>query len=297
MGQLISLGVAGQEDLFARFTYNGDGSLTSEELRRNETSTFTRRFVYNSAGFLRKLSDSFLEQEIDHTDGGYGQPAFGDGHISRITFKAHWVTDNWRPHDANDVMDQLGETGKKYWEVCIGALETAGRLRPSLVSRSENFTAGRKRPSARLNYGDFSQRLAHWLEKTRLPATWGHSYAYGNHLQLIKAKYFASGDIHQPLQPDSFHIRTDGQMTREQSLHLWRLLAQNRYLLSSGAGDGQGMVKIGRSTFRFEDLQKDLDKLSTGVSVHAMAIEKLAVDSIRRRRAVTAQQFVNLFFK
>ena len=28
-----------------------------------------------------------------------------------------------------------------------------------------------------------------------------------------------------------------------------------------------------------------------------MAIEKLAVDSIRRRRAVTAQQFVNLFVK
>ena len=120
MSQLISLGVAGQEDLFARFTYNGDGSLASEEQRRNETSTFTRRFAYNSAGFLRKLSDPFLEQEIDHTGGGYGQPAFGDGHISRITFKAHWATDNWRPNDANDAMDQLGETGRKYWEFCLG---------------------------------------------------------------------------------------------------------------------------------------------------------------------------------
>ena len=41
----------------------------------------------------------------------------------------------------------------------------------------------------------------------------------GNHLQLVnvKAKYFASGDIHQPLQPDSFHIRTDGQMTRDKT--------------------------------------------------------------------------------
>ena len=75
MGKLISLGVAGQEDLFARFAYNGDSSLTSEEHRRKETSTFTRRFVYNSVGF--------------HTDGGYGQPAFGNGHISRITFKVH----------------------------------------------------------------------------------------------------------------------------------------------------------------------------------------------------------------
>ena len=55
MDQLISLGVAGQEDLFARFAYNGDGSLASEEHRRKETSTFTRRFVYNSVEFLRKL--------------------------------------------------------------------------------------------------------------------------------------------------------------------------------------------------------------------------------------------------
>ena len=78
-------------------------------------------------------------------------------------------------------------------------------------------------------------------------------------------------------------------MTREQSLHLCRLLAQNRYLLSSGEDDGQATAKkIGRLIFRLEDLQKDLDKLSTGVSVRAMAIEKLAVDSIRRRWTVTA---------
>ena len=297
MGQLISLGVAGQEDLFARFTYNGDGSLASEEQRRNETSTFTRRFAYNSAGFLRKLSDPFLEQEIDHTGGGYGQPAFGDGHISRITFKAHWATDNWRPNDANDAMDQLGETDKKYWTFCLGALETAGYLSNSGEPIREFYRRAENGLPLVCNFGDLSQRLAHWLEMKRRPATYGHSYAYGNHRQLAKAKYFASGDIHQPLQPDTFHIRTDGQMTSQQSLHLWRLLAQNRYLLSSGEDDGQATAKIGRSIFRFENLKKDLDKLSTGVSVHAMAIEKLAVDSIRRRRAVTAQQFVNLFLK
>ena len=66
--------------------------------------------------------------------------------------------------------------------------------------------------------------------------------------------------------------------------YTWRLLAQNRYLLSSGEDDGQATAKIGRSIFRFEYL----DKLSTGVSVHAMAIDKLAVDSIRRRWAVTS---------
>ena len=250
--------------------------------RQNETPTFPRRFVYTSVGFLQ-LSDSFLEKEIDHTDGGYDQPAFGDGHISRITFKAHWATDNWRPHDANDAMDQLGETDKKYWTFCLGALETAGYLSNSGEPIREFYRRSENGLPLVCNFGDLSQRLAHWLEMKRRPATYGHSYAYGNHRQLAKAKYFASGDIHQPLQPDSFHIRTDGQMTREQSLHLCRLLAQNRYLLSSGEDDGQATAKIGRSIFRFEYL----DKLSTGVSVHAMAIDKLAIDSIRRRRAVT----------
>ena len=59
--------------------------------QRNETSTFTRRFVYNSVGFFLKLIDPFLEQEIDHSEAttGYDQPAFGDGPISRVTFKVH----------------------------------------------------------------------------------------------------------------------------------------------------------------------------------------------------------------
>ena len=52
-------------------------------------STIVWWFAYNSAGFLSKLSDSFLEHEINHTNGDYGQGqlAFNDGHISRITFK------------------------------------------------------------------------------------------------------------------------------------------------------------------------------------------------------------------
>ena len=207
----------GQEDFFARFTYNGDVSLASEEQRRNVVSTFTRRFVYKSVGFLCKLPDPFLEQEIDHTDGGYE-------HISRITFKAHWATDNWRLHDANDAMDQLGETGKKYWELYLTALETAGYLSSEpireLYHRAENGI-----PLV-CTCGGFSWRLANWLEKKRQPATYEHSYAYGNHRQLVnvKAKYFASGDIHQPLQPDSSEFsysdrRADdqGQNTKTQT--------------------------------------------------------------------------------
>ena len=63
------------------------------------------------------------------------------------------------------------------------------------------------------NYGGLSRRLAHWLEMKHRLATYGHSYAYGNHRQLVKAKYFASGEILR------FYIRTDEQMTREQYLH------------------------------------------------------------------------------
>ena len=255
MGQLISLGVAGQEDLFARFTYYGDRSLACEEQCRNETSTFTRRFVYNSVGFLCKQSDPFLEQEIDHTDGDYGQPAFGDGNIiSRITFD--WATDNWQPHDANDAMDQLGET-KVLPEFCLGVLETAGCSSPA--SQFKNFTAGHKTPSAR-------------LQLRRLVAPAGHLRAQ---LRVRQPPL-----VGQPLQPDSFHIRTEGQMTREQPLHLCRLLAQNRYLMSSGKyeDDGQAMVKIGRSIFQFEDLKNKLDKLSTGVSVHANGHREIDAD-------------------
>ena len=111
-------------------------------------------------------------------------------------------------------MDQLGETGKKYWELYLTALETAGYLSSEPIQ--EFYHHAEKGLPLVCIYGGLSWRLANWLEKKRQPATYGHSYDL---LQLVnvKAKYFASGDIHQPLQPSSFHIRTDGQMTRDKT--------------------------------------------------------------------------------
>ena len=50
---------------------------------------FVRPTIRLQFRFLRKLSDPFLEEEIDHTGGGYGQPAFGDGH--RRTHFTHYL--------------------------------------------------------------------------------------------------------------------------------------------------------------------------------------------------------------
>ena len=39
-----------------------------------------------------------------------------------------------------------------------------------------------------------------WLEKKCWPASYEPIYTYGNHRHWIKAKYFVSGHIHQPLE-------------------------------------------------------------------------------------------------
>ena len=66
MGQLISLGVAGQEDLFARFTYYGDRSLATEEQLWNKTLTFARRFACNFVCW----PDSSRKLELEIFQGG-----------------------------------------------------------------------------------------------------------------------------------------------------------------------------------------------------------------------------------
>ena len=189
-------------------------------------------------------------------------------------------------------MDQLGETGRKYCRnFALGPGD--GQLHVQVRRANSRISPpGRKRLSACLQ---LRRLVAAFDQLAGKEAPAGHVRAQLRVLQPPPSVgHFASGDSHQPLQPDSFHIRTGRQMTSQQSLHLWRLLAQNRYLLSSGEDDGQTTAKIGRSIFRFGDSQEDLEKLSTGVSVHAMAIEKLVVDSIRHRRTVTSQQFVNV---
>ena len=176
MGQLISLGVAVQEDLFAHFTYNDDSSLASKEQRRNETSIFIRQFVYNSVGFLRKLSDPFLEQGIEHTDGGYGQPDFGDEHISLnlqsstgdpTTPTTRWI--NWEKRAESTA-------GILPW-----ALETASYMSKSGEPIREFHRRVENGFPLVCNYGDLSRRLINWQEKKRRPATYGHSYAFCNH--------------------------------------------------------------------------------------------------------------------
>ena len=88
--------------------------LASQEQQLNDTSTYTRRFTYNTAGFLQKLSDSF--QENSHSGGGYIQPAFGS--TSRITFKTQWTADRCRQSHGGDIMTQL----EKKWTEITGLI-------------------------------------------------------------------------------------------------------------------------------------------------------------------------------
>ena len=86
--------------------------LVDRRVRPSSFTSFARRFVYNSDSsgscpilfWKRKLTARAAATASGplETD--------TDGHISRITFKAHWVTDNWRRqrHDRS-----IGRNGQK----------------------------------------------------------------------------------------------------------------------------------------------------------------------------------------
>ena len=119
-------------------------------VRPSSFTSFARRFVYNSDSsgscpilfWKRKLTTraAATASRPLETD--------TDGHISRITFKAHWVTDNWRRqrHDRS-----IGRNGQKVWEFCLGAMETAGYLSSWIIFvRWTCWRPAAKPPSSRI---------------------------------------------------------------------------------------------------------------------------------------------------
>ncbi|XP_059612603.1 uncharacterized protein LOC132259075 [Phlebotomus argentipes] len=293
LGQLTGLGTPNNPTRYARFTYHATGQLASEQYQQGTSLSFTRNYHYNSPGFLEKISDPFLTEDIAYANKGYGQAGYGDGMIMQATFNANW------PVNADGRWFQIHENdlGGNYSAVCVKALKRTGHLsdngQPMKLYIRDAETA-----LPLVCGGEMGRRMARLVAEKQKPTYYGHRYAYGNHQELTKAKYLIDDveNLTDPLQPDSFAKKIPG-LNKQQSQHIWQLLTDADYIITDQQRDDPATAigRRGESFFRNADLKADLRALNDKYVVYVEPIKRLIISAISRQKTLSLVDFSATF--
>ncbi|HLP34927.1 MAG TPA: RHS repeat-associated core domain-containing protein, partial [Amoebophilaceae bacterium] len=293
LGQLVGLGTANNPTHYAGFTYHATGQLASEQYQPHTVHRFTRSYRYNSPGFLERISDPFLTEDIAYTNKGYGQAGYGDGMVMQATFNASWPVNA----DGRWFQIQENDLGGNYSAVCIKALKRTGYLdnngQPIKLYVREAETA-----LPLVCGGETGRHMAKLVTTKQKPTYYGHRYAYGNHQELVKAKYFIDDteSLSNPLQPDSFAKAIPG-LSKQQSQHIWELLTKAGYIIADQQRNDPATAvgKRGGTFFRNTDLRNDLSALNDRYTLYVEPIERFIVSAIGRQSTVSLADFEATF--
>lgn len=290
IGNLISIGTLKDSEDLAHFTYTADGQLLIETIQPGSDYEYVRHYEYQTAGYLKKISDSFLTEEITHTSNGYGQGGFGDGVMSSTTFKAHWAdlaaTDIFKVCD-----DELSGDKKRLFK-CFKYLKNAGYL--SAIGVIEKALTLKLEDSLLMECkGSVGYEISKLMALKQVPKIYGHRYAYGNHQELIKAKYFSDEDSMnaEPIRPDSFSRVVDN------SAEVWKILVNEGFVTTdqrtNDANNATG--KPGLELFiRLNEIEVELRSLaSPGFDSFKVSTElaDLLLKKISKIQFVTEESF------
>jgi RHS repeat-associated protein len=292
LGQLVGIGLDDSTP-YVSFTYHATGQLATEQYLPNTSNSFTRSYQYNSPGFLEKISDPFLTEEITYTKNGYGQAGYGDGMIMEMSFNASWSV------NADQRWFQVGENDLEgnHSTLCIKALKRAGYLTDN-GTPIKLYVRDKETTLPLLCDGETGRNIAKLVAEKQIPSYYGHRFAYGNHQELIKAKYFTSEteSLAKPLQADSFakEIRS---LTKQQSNEIWQLLTKAGYILPDQHRNDPvtAVGKRGKTIFRDRNLHTDLAKLNKNYTLYVQFIKKLIITSIGQREKISQTQFETSF--
>jgi YD repeat-containing protein len=229
-GLLTSIGTSDDPTHYAQFTYTADGQLASEKIQPKSNHEYTRNYEYQTAGFLEKITDPFLSENIYYTSKGYGQKGFGDGIISSTAFKATWS----KSADAKNFKVGLNELSgdKKLFARCFKILQKVGYLSATgVVEKMLMFKSESELPME--CKGKVGYEIAKLIARKQTPKVYGHRYAYGNHQELTRAKYFTDVESMkaEPLQADSF-AKELKNFKIEDSKELWKILTKGEFIVT-----------------------------------------------------------------
>lgn len=260
IGKVTEIRLSGKTNPLVTFTYNPNGQLISEQYLPSSVGNFIRRYSYNDPGFLTKLSDKFLTEKVYYTSNSYGGYGYADGTVTRTEFSATW-------HDACDDRE-LGlneqsfinkHTTPEQSALCFRELKRAGYINEDNVQSRTFYPAAETSFPIVCSYGITGRQIQKVLGEKGFPSEYGHSYDYGNHQELTKAKYFVGNEVYHPLQPDTFAKEIRG-VNGSVSYDIWETLLKANYLINDNVKVDKSLshAKRGKSFIRstlFGDLR------------------------------------------
>uniref|UniRef100_A0A336KYX1 CSON001661 protein n=1 Tax=Culicoides sonorensis TaxID=179676 RepID=A0A336KYX1_CULSO len=295
LGQLIGLGTNTDPYYYARFDYYGSGQLATEQYQPGKQHSFTRHYKYNSPGFLKEIQDPYLTETVFYTSNGYGQEGYGDGMVMQTTFNASWpiqADPRWFKIQKSDL------TGN-YSLVCIKALKENGYL-TDFNEPIKLYVRQAEKDMPLVCGGKTGNQLSDLIAKKQRPTYYGHRYAYGNHKELVKAKYFTekTKNFTDPPQPHSFSYQISG-LSKDQSLDIWNILTKSRFIITDQhRNDSNTAVgKRGDSFFRYNELFDDLAALEKSYVLYAKPIEQIVISAISEEKTLSLNDFAKAFLK
>ncbi|WP_353278958.1 RHS repeat-associated core domain-containing protein [Wolbachia endosymbiont (group B) of Longitarsus flavicornis] len=287
LGKVIGIGVPGKYNLFVNFAYNPAGQVIGEQHLPESTKNFTRQYSYNNPGFLTKLEDKFLTEKVYYTDGSYGGHGYGDGTITRTEFKVTWheYCDN-RGLGLNEQSFISENITPEESELCFHKLKETGYLNEHNHQAKAYYPALEPKLPIVCSYGITGRQIAKTLGEKGFPAEYGHSYDYGNHQELTKAKYFIGDEAPLPLQPDTFAKEIRG-INSTVSQDIWQTLKSAGYLREDNAKIDTSLshAKQGKSFVR-STLFSDLRSISTDYGRYRLPIERLLITAFSKKQSL-----------
>ena len=291
---ITEIGTANNNEQWMKFTYAGHGQMSDEI---HITNNFLTHYDYNSPGYLKTIKNKYFQEIINYTEGSYGQAGFFDGTIARTQYNALWFDNcNTRllsldPETFRDYFQTAGENiTLKQAEYYLQVLVNTGFLNEHHRVIKEFLPQDTILNLPCQCGGDFAYLLAELLNQY-FPQKYGHCYSYGNHMELIKAKYFVEEKILKPIRPLSFTEEING-INSEQSKSIWEVLSKNAYIHPDN-DDGihiQGKISA-EKWIDYKRLNNDLGKYADYDYLIAAVLEKY----FSQRKILTKEIFEKIF--
>uniref|UniRef100_A0A182INA6 Tox-SGS domain-containing protein n=1 Tax=Anopheles atroparvus TaxID=41427 RepID=A0A182INA6_ANOAO len=218
------------------YTYNADGMVETMKVRTGTRSFFQRNFTYNEPGFLVRLADDYLTEDVSYLEtDSYGQDSYTpiyEGLISRTVFTAHWQRLASSLRTGLYPEDFISSTmNRKQAAICFDILKQKGYLNE--VNQATRTFYGERDDDLPFICGEAiaMNHLSAAVSSGSFPHQYGHRYDYDDHDQLIKAKYFHGPDelLLAPLTHRTFAKEIDGVQERD-SKKIWDVLLTEGFL-------------------------------------------------------------------
>ncbi|XP_058056833.1 uncharacterized protein LOC131208199 [Anopheles bellator] len=196
-GKVVGLVNVASGEKYVVIENNSLGLPKMMTLQPGSAHAYSRKFTYNQPDYLTQIMDPYLTESIDYTGHGYGGLPIGDGTVQTMRFNATWHANSESRLLALKAT-HFGSSPRA--KLCFGALKSSGLIDTSGRPTRSLYPALELNLPSVCRLGAYGHRVASLLNGRGFPQIYGHMYDYGNHRQLIRAKYFQNQDEAQ-LEP------------------------------------------------------------------------------------------------